>query len=120
MYKRGAGEYRRGARARFPQVRYQLRIYRLKPETADEFVELWRRDIVPTRRKLGFGVVGAWRRAEGSEFIWMVRWDGQGSFDEGESAYYASPERAAMTWDPADYIASSQLRVIGAVEGFEV
>ena len=100
-------------------MRYQLRIYRLKPDTADEFVERWRRDIVPLRVKMGFAVVGAWRHFDDNEFVWMVRWDGQGSFEEGEGAYYASPGRAEMTWDPSDYIESSQLRVMGAVEGFE-
>ena len=100
-------------------MRYQLRIYRLKPETADEFVELWRRDIVPLRREMGFAVVGAWRRPEDNEFVWLVRWDGQGSFQEGNDLYYRSPGKAAMSWDPADYIESSELRVMAAVEGFE-
>ena len=100
-------------------MRYQLRIYRLRPETADEFAELWRRDIVPLRIEVGFAVVGAWRRPEENEFVWLVRWDGQGSFQEGDSRYYASPGRAALAWDPADYIESMDLRVLGAVEGFE-
>jgi hypothetical protein len=100
-------------------VRYQLRIYRLVPATADEFVELWRRDIVPLRIETGFSVVGAWRRPEENEFVWLVRWDGQGSFQEGDDLYYRSPGRAALEWDPADYLESSELRVLGAVEGFD-
>lgn len=100
-------------------MRYQLRIYRLRPETADEFVELWRRDIVPLRDEFGFSVVGAWRRPEENEFMWIVRYDGQGTFQEAEDSYYASPGRKQMTWDPADYLQASDLRMFSGVEGFE-
>ncbi|MBT8191905.1 MAG: NIPSNAP family protein, partial [Acidimicrobiia bacterium] len=38
----------------------QLRIYRLDPDRVDEFVELWREQIVPARKAAGFKVQGAW------------------------------------------------------------
>ena len=100
-------------------MRYQLRIYRLRAATAEEFVALWQRDIVPLRRSMGFSVVGAWRRPEAGEFVWLVRWDGEGSFADADRRYYDSPGRAALTWDPGDYLESSELRVLGAIEGFE-
>jgi hypothetical protein len=96
---------------------YQLRIYTLVAETAQEFVRLWERDLVPLRTATRFAVVGAWRAPERNEFSWLVRWDGPGSFQEGERIYYEARDRAALQWDPKDYIASMDLRLIEAIEG---
>ena len=96
---------------------YQLRTYVLVPETADEFVGLWERDLVPLREANSFAVVGAWRAPERNEFTWLVRWDGSGSFQDGERAYYTARDAAELTWDPKDYIASMDLRLVEAVEG---
>jgi hypothetical protein len=99
-------------------VTYQLRIYTLVPETTDEFVRLWERDLVPLRAANSFTIVGAWEARERHEFTWIARWDGAGSFQDGERLYYEARERAALTWDPKDYIQSMDLRLFEAIEGF--
>ena len=97
---------------------YQLRTYVLVPETAEEFVSRWERDLVPLRQANQFSVVGAWRAPERNEFTWLVRWDGPGTFAEGERVYYEARQRANLEWDPKkDYIASSDLRLVEAIEG---
>jgi hypothetical protein len=96
---------------------YQLRSYVLFPETEDEFVSLWERDLVGLREANHFKVIGAWRAPERHEFTWLVRWDGEGTFDEGQSAYYAARDQAGLEWDPKDYIASMDLRLIEAIAG---
>jgi heme-degrading monooxygenase HmoA len=97
---------------------YQLRIYTLKPQSEEEFVQRWRRDLVPLRTANGFTVVGAWRSPEEHGFVWLVRWDGPGSFAEGERAYYAARDRAGLDWNPSDYLASMDLRLLEALDGF--
>jgi NIPSNAP len=96
---------------------YQLRTYVLVPETAEEFVRQWERDLVPLRAATHFAVVGAWRAPERNEFTWLVRWDGAGSFEEGERAYYEARDKANLSWNPKDYIASMDLRLIEAIDG---
>ncbi len=96
---------------------YQLRTYVLVPETADEFVRLWERDLVPLRQAHGFHVVGAWRAPERDEFAWLVRWDGAGTFQDGERGYLEARDRAGLGWNPKDYIESMDLRLIEAIEG---
>jgi hypothetical protein len=97
---------------------YQLRIYTLAPGTEEEFVALWRRDLVPLRTRMRFEVVGAWRRPAEHEFTWLVRWTGEGSFADGERAYYEARDQAGLTWNPKDYITDMQLREMKAVDGF--
>jgi hypothetical protein len=96
---------------------YQLRSYVLVPETEEEFVSRWERDIVRLREACQFKVIGAWRAPERHEFTWLVRWDGVGSFEDGERAYYEARDADNMSWDPKDYIAQMDLRLIEGIEG---
>jgi hypothetical protein len=82
----------------------QLRIYRLDPDRIDEFVTLWREQIVPARRAVGFKVQGAWVAREEAGFAWVVSHSGPGSFEEADNAYYASDARAAISPSPAEFI----------------
>lgn len=93
----------------------QLRIYRIKPGTMDEFVALWREHLVPARGAHGFSVSGAWITQDGAEFAWVVAHDGPGTFEEADARYYDSPERAAAPRSPADFIESMELRLMEPV-----
>ncbi|MCW3016002.1 MAG: hypothetical protein JWO02_3094 [Solirubrobacterales bacterium] len=93
----------------------QLRIYRIKSGEMDAFIELWREHIVPARRACGFTVAGAWATLERDEFAWVVSHDGPEGFEAAERAYYASPERAALPRDPAEYLEHVELRLMQAV-----
>ncbi len=76
----------------------QLRRYRVRDGEMDNFVALWRDQLVPLRKTFGFEPVGAWVLADTNEFVWVVRHDGD--FAAAEQAYYASPERALVNPAP--------------------
>lgn len=99
-------------------VRDQLRIYQLHPGAFDEFYAYWRDNIAPAREANGFTILSAWYDAEANEFIWVVRWDGEGSFEAADAAYYASPERSKLPMSFSQYIASSTVRMIETIPPF--
>jgi hypothetical protein len=94
---------------------YQLRDYRIQPGALDQWIKEWAESVRPLREKLGFTVAGAWTIEDENRFIWILRWDGPGSFQDADRAYYASPERAAVKPDPARLIVSSEHKFCQAV-----
>jgi len=83
---------------------WQLRRYQVKEGALDAFVELWREEVVPARGAYGFRVEAAWTGDDGREFGWIVSHPDASQFDAAEQAYYASPERAAISTDPASLL----------------
>lgn len=93
----------------------QLRDYRIRDGALDQFVEEWRAKIAPLRREKGFTIEGAWKILDESRFLWLASYPGDwDDFEAADSAYYASPERAAIEPDPARLI--ERQAVAGAVE----
>ncbi len=90
----------------------QLRMYRAKEGELDAFIEEWREKILPLRRKLGFTVEGAWAIRPTGEFIWILTYDGPEGFEARDAAYYASPERKAVSPDPARHLAHVETRLM--------
>ncbi len=82
----------------------QLRIYRLDPDRVDEFVTLWREQILPARRAAGFRVQGAWVSRDEAGFAWVVSHTGPGTFEEANQAYYDSEARRAIRPAPDEFI----------------
>jgi NIPSNAP protein len=93
----------------------QLRIYTIHRGRMEEFVELWRRSVLPLRRKLGFRVDGAWTVVDEDTFVWIVTYDGPGSFEDADNAYYDHPERLALSPDPADLIREGHAYLLSPV-----
>ena len=91
----------------------QLRIYRIHPGRLDDFLALWRDHVVPAREAHGFEVLDALVNREEREFAWIVRH--AGDFAAADVAYYDSPERAALPWDPKEALASVELRMLERV-----
>jgi hypothetical protein len=85
-----------------------LRIYTIRPGGMDAWLEEWREHVVPLRRSLGFAVLGAWVAEHDETFTWLLGYDGPGTIEEANAAYYASPERAALEPDPARHIAEAR------------
>ncbi len=85
----------------------QVRDYRILPGRLDEFVAAWEEVVLPLRRAAGFTVVGAWPIPEEERFLWVVAWDGPGTFADADAAYYASPDRTTLEPNPARLIAHS-------------
>jgi hypothetical protein len=98
--------------------RSQLRIYTIEPGRLEDFVRVWSAGVRPLRRRFGFESA-AWTVPEESLFIWLVTYRGEKPFEEADTSYYASPERQAMTPDPAQWIVKNEtrwLRPVSAVE----
>jgi len=91
----------------------QLRIYSIKEGLLDEFVEFWRSEIVPLRRRFGFEVGGAWADAESRTFAWVVS---HPDFERAATDYYDSPDRKLLSRDPGEFIESSELRLMESVQ----
>ncbi len=91
----------------------QLRIYSIRSGLLDEFTEFWCAEIVPLRRRFGFEVRGAWRDPQASTFAWVVA---HADFAAAEAAYYESPDRAALSRDPGEFIEHSDLRMMELVD----
>ena len=82
----------------------QLRRYTVAAGRMGEWLEEWGERVRPLREGHGFAVVGAWVVEESSEFVWVIAYDGEGTFAEADAAYYGSPERAALEPDPARHL----------------
>ena len=86
----------------------QLRIYTINRGKLDDFVTAWRAGVYPLRQRFGFTIDAAWVIGERNEFVWVLTYDGPEEWQAREAAYYASPERAALDPDPAQYIARAE------------
>jgi len=87
----------------------QLRRYEIKPGEMEHFLEAVRAAFA-VREQYGFGVAFALVDEERNEFTWAVTHDGD--FAAAEAEYYASPERAALPANPADFIAVMHLGMV--------
>lgn len=76
-----------------PKLDTLLRIYSIKPDGWEPFLEVWRR-IVAVRRRFGFEVLFALEDREANIFTWAVRHDDD--IDQVAERYYADPERKAL------------------------
>lgn len=93
----------------------QLRMYKIKDGELDAFIEEWRAKIVPVRKAFGFKVEGAWCNREENEFIWIISYDGPEGFEAREAAYFASPERNAVSPNPARHHTRADTRLMTPV-----
>ncbi len=93
---------------------YQLRIYDITPGRMDEFVELFHQ-FAAVRRELGFEIIGPWTVPDANQFVWIVGYQGPDSFEEATQAYYDSPQRAAISPNPAEFLESVDTRMLRPV-----
>jgi NIPSNAP len=91
---------------------WQIREYTVKPGEMEDWLEEWRSQIVPLRRRYGFEVLGAWTVDGTDQFIWIITYRGPKSWSEANADYYGSPERKAMDPDPARHLAHTQGRLM--------
>ena len=91
-------------------------MYTIESGRLPQFVEEWRRLVVPLRRELGFEVVGAWQVPADDLFVWVVSYGGPGEFAAADRAYYDSPQRAAMSPNPARLIERAETRLMRSVD----
>lgn len=94
---------------------WQVREYTVKPGELNEWLDEWRKRIVPLRERHGFRILGAWTVDGTDQFVWIISYDGPESWEQANSDYYQSPERKALDPDPARHLAETQTRLMTAV-----
>lgn len=90
----------------------QLRIYDLKPGALEEFAAKVDAELLPIRLDHGFRREGPWMVEGADQYVWIVHYDGDGTFEEAEERYYADPRRGEMSFDPMDYITEVDARML--------
>jgi hypothetical protein len=97
----------------------QLRLYTIEPGRLDDFLAEWAGGIRPLRERLGF-VVSAWVDRDRGRLVWILDYRGDGTFEDADAAYHASPERKAFTPDPARLIAAQEVIWLDPLDGLTV
>ena len=92
--------------------RSQLRIYTLVPESAEEFVAHFRRELVPLRERYGFSLDACYLAEDRTRFTWVTSHDCPDGWDAAEQAYYSSPERTTISFTPGDYILAHDVSMV--------
>lgn len=95
--------------------RSQLRIYTVDPATSTEWAGLFRQHLGPLREQYGFSIDSAYLSEDGARFVWVTSHDCPDGWDAAESAYYASPERNALPFQPSDYISAHDVTMVAPV-----
>jgi NIPSNAP len=93
----------------------QLRRYRVADGRLRDWLGEWGGRVRPLREAHGFKVLGAWAVEETDEFVWVIAYDGPGTFEEADAAYYASPERVALDPDPARHLVETQTDFVSEI-----
>lgn len=86
-------------------MEYQLRIYTVRPGEMEAWLEEWRRQVLPLRRKFGFEVTGPWVIEAEGRFVWILGYEGEQGWAAADAAYYESEERKSLRPDPARHLA---------------
>ena len=95
----------------------QFRDYRITDGSLDQFVAEWRRHLEPLRRELGFTIPGAWTVDGESRFVWLLTYPGDWeAFEVADQRYFASPQGAAISPDPARLIEQQAVARLVEVE----
>ncbi len=93
-------------------MRFQLRVYAVRPGAADSFVAEWHERIRPLRLLHGFSILGPWLEDDGETFVWIAGHDGD--FEAADSAYRTELERASLDPDPARHVVAVDTRLMRA------
>ena len=94
----------------------ELREYTIAPGALDQFVEEWRRGVLPLRLAHGYTVEAAWTIAAENRFVWLLSLDVDPSeWEARNDAYYADPAREALDPDPARLIEGQRRSLVEPV-----
>ncbi len=96
---------------------FQLREYVVEDGKWDEFIEVFGK-VVEARTAAGFEVVGVWTVPEERRFVWIVSTDDPGGIEGASLVYYDSPERKALSPEPASFLTEVSTTTMTALPGF--
>jgi hypothetical protein len=94
-------------------MRFQLRMYRIKPGEMQEWIHEWRELVLPLRRSRGFTVLGPWTRRDEDLFVWLI---GHDDLEGANESYYSSRERRAFDPDPARHLAEAKTWILDSLD----
>ena len=96
-------------------MQYQLRIYTVLDGAMADWIEEWIQHVYPLREQFGFKVIGG-SVTEGTDtFVWILGYDGPEGIDAADAAYYAWPDRAQVSPNPARHLAATEHRTMHSV-----
>ncbi|MDP9270317.1 MAG: NIPSNAP family protein [Chloroflexota bacterium] len=79
-----------------------MRDYTIRDGKLAQFIDEWRRQIVPLRRAHGYQIEAAWSVPAENRFVWLLSLEvPPAEWEARNDAYYADPARASMDPDPA-------------------
>lgn len=91
----------------------ELRDYIIAEGALEQFVDEWRRSVLPLRLAHGYRVDAAWAIPEERRFLWLLSLDvDRDEWEARNDAYYADPARAALDPDPARLIESEHRALV--------
>jgi hypothetical protein len=93
----------------------QLRDYRIRQGSMDDWIAGWTRGIVPLREQEGFVIVGAWVDRSHDRFVWLVGYSGADGFEAAEDRYHASSTRLSLHPNPSDFVEHATLDMVDEV-----
>jgi len=101
-----------------PSVVAQLRIYDIKAGLMDDWLVLFQDKIAPLHEKCDIRVHTAWVDEARGKFIWVREFAGEGTQEEQEQRYIASPERAEVIGDePKRFIEAMEVHEVTTALG---
>lgn len=86
----------------------QLRDYRVRPDAWEQFLDAWRRQVLPLRAAHGFEIE-AWTVPSEGRLVWFLSRPGTvDEFEAADRAYYDSDERRAFDPEPSQFLESNE------------
>ncbi len=52
---------------------------------------------------------------DANQYVWIVHYNGEGTFNEAVDRYYADPRRDALDFNPRDYLVEADLRMMETI-----
>ena len=93
----------------------KLRIYTIAQGRLADFVAAWTAGVVPLRRRFGF-TIDAWTVPDEHTVVWKLTYEGEGTFEAAERAYYDSPDRLALDPDPGSFVVAKEDRWLEPID----
>ena len=94
----------------------QLRTYTINKGMMDDWLKLFREDIVQLCRKSGIGIESAWVNDEGTQFTWIRTFDDAADIERKEAVMYGSDWWLKNATSVRSHVAHSEVTVVKSVD----